>query len=59
MDESPRWLMLQGRYEEAANTLLKAARWQGASLPPRPQLIALLEKFRLEVSCTNGKIVNA
>lgn len=50
MDESPRWLTQKGRLQEAAKTLLKGARWQGATLPPRSELVTLLEKFRLEVS---------
>lgn len=48
MDESPRWLTQKGRLQEAAKTLLKGARWQGATLPPRSELVTLLEKFRLE-----------
>lgn len=50
MDESPRWLMLQGRLEEAAKTLRKAARWHRVTLPPQKELVVLLEKFKLEVS---------
>ncbi|XP_063844400.1 organic cation transporter protein-like isoform X2 [Scylla paramamosain] len=48
VDESPRWLMQKGRLQEAANNLLKGARWQGATLPTQPELVNLLEKFRLE-----------
>ncbi|XP_042208340.1 organic cation transporter protein-like [Homarus americanus] len=48
MDESPRWLMMQERYEEATKILRKAARWQGVSLPQHKELVELLNKFKLE-----------
>ncbi|KAK7073281.1 hypothetical protein SK128_015181 [Halocaridina rubra] len=45
LDESPRWLVLQGRLEEAAKILEKAARWQGASVPPHSELMNLLQNY--------------
>lgn len=42
--------MLKGRCHEAADALLKAGRWHGVTLPTRDRLVAMLEKFRLEVS---------
>lgn len=48
VDESPRWLMMQGRYKVAANTLMKAARWHSVTLPPRNELEQLLAKFHSE-----------
>ncbi|KAK3850102.1 hypothetical protein Pcinc_043172, partial [Petrolisthes cinctipes] len=58
MPESPRWLMLKGRCEEAAEALLKAARWHGVKLPSRTRLVSMLEKFRLE-SSDGGKDVGS
>ncbi|XP_066961045.1 organic cation transporter protein-like isoform X1 [Macrobrachium rosenbergii] len=45
LDESPRWLILQGRLKEAARTLKRGARWQGVTIPPHDELMNLLQSF--------------
>ncbi|KAG0724616.1 Solute carrier family 22 member 1 [Chionoecetes opilio] len=46
LDESPRWLIVRGRYSEALNVLRKAARWNNTSLPPTKELLAVMEDIR-------------
>ncbi|KAG0729303.1 Solute carrier family 22 member 13 [Chionoecetes opilio] len=46
LDESPRWLIVRGRYTEALQVLRKAARWNNTSLPPTKELRALMEQIR-------------
>ncbi|KAG7159295.1 Solute carrier family 22 member 1-like 2 [Homarus americanus] len=46
IDESPRWLAVQGRYEEALLVLQKAARWNKVSLPPTPHVLQCLKEER-------------
>nr|XP_053656596.1 organic cation transporter protein-like [Cherax quadricarinatus] len=42
IDESPRWLAVQGRHQQAIKVLQKAARWNNISLPPEQQLLDCL-----------------
>ncbi|XP_069157413.1 organic cation transporter protein isoform X2 [Procambarus clarkii] len=42
IDESPRWLMVQGRPHEALKVVKKGARWNKVSLPPDQHLLQLL-----------------
>ncbi|CAL4069503.1 unnamed protein product, partial [Meganyctiphanes norvegica] len=51
MDETPRWLVLKGRLEEAAKTLEKAARWHGVEIPEREKLIMILGNFQEQTRC--------
>ncbi|KAK3881347.1 hypothetical protein Pcinc_014219 [Petrolisthes cinctipes] len=41
MDESPRWLMVKGRREDAIRIFRKAARWHRVSLPSDQELLPL------------------
>ncbi|XP_076028809.1 organic cation transporter protein-like [Oratosquilla oratoria] len=50
LDESPRWLIVKGRYEEAVEVLEKAARWNGSTLPPRKNLLDILGEIASENS---------
>ncbi|XP_069185234.1 organic cation transporter protein [Procambarus clarkii] len=52
IDESPRWLMVRGHHDRALQVLEKAARWNNVQLPPRDQLLAMMEDISSEVmSC--------
>ncbi|XP_068202675.1 organic cation transporter protein-like isoform X1 [Palaemon carinicauda] len=43
IDESPRWLIVQGRHAEALKVLKKASRWNRATLPPDEDLLNLMK----------------
>ena len=43
IDESPRWLVVQGRHDEALRVLRKAARQNKATLPDDEELRAIME----------------
>ncbi|XP_050712093.1 organic cation transporter protein-like isoform X1 [Eriocheir sinensis] len=43
LDESPRWLIVSGRSEDAIRVIRRAARWHGADLPPEDELRHLTE----------------
>lgn len=50
LEESPRWLMVRGHQDRALHVLQKAARWNNVSLPPKEQLLAIMEDIRREVN---------
>ncbi|XP_045622952.1 organic cation transporter protein isoform X2 [Procambarus clarkii] len=50
MDESPRWLIVNGHHERALAILQKAARWNNATLPPEEDLRALMKIIQEESS---------
>lgn len=45
MDESPRWLIVRGRPEQARRVLEKAARWNKRTLPPKDKLDNLFSRI--------------
>ncbi|XP_063877911.1 organic cation transporter-like protein isoform X2 [Scylla paramamosain] len=49
IDESPRWLIVNGRPREALQVLTKVARWHGVDLPPEAEMKAVLEEQNAEV----------
>lgn len=49
LPESPRWLMMQGRHNEALKILKEVARVNGRSLPPQEELDALIGIMDKEV----------
>ncbi|XP_076047509.1 organic cation transporter protein-like [Oratosquilla oratoria] len=55
LDESPRWLIVKGRFDEAVKVLEKAARWNGVTLPPREELIELMKEILTEESGNEKK----
>ncbi|KAK3882237.1 hypothetical protein Pcinc_013377 [Petrolisthes cinctipes] len=56
LDESPRWLIVHGKFERASKTLVKAARWHKVTLPPSEDLQVLMHSIR-EESTTTKKAV--
>ncbi|KAG7157391.1 Organic cation transporter protein-like 6 [Homarus americanus] len=50
LDESPRWLIVQGQHDRAMKVLEKAARWNKATLPPRDQLLTMMKNIASENS---------
>ncbi|XP_027207541.2 organic cation transporter protein isoform X1 [Penaeus vannamei] len=55
MDESPRWLIIRGQHERALATLAKAARWNGATLPPEDDLRATMRDIQAETTSSAEK----
>ncbi|XP_069184863.1 organic cation transporter protein isoform X2 [Procambarus clarkii] len=54
-DESPRWLMVRGHHDRALQVLEKAARWNNVQLPPRDQLLAMMEDISSEAARVSGE----
>lgn len=48
LPESPRWLMMQGRFEEAVKILKNVVKVNKTSMPPTEEMDALRESFQLE-----------
>nr|XP_053640648.1 organic cation transporter protein-like [Cherax quadricarinatus] len=48
IDESPRWLIVNGHYDKALKVLEKASRWNKVSLPPEEDLRALMRNIQEE-----------
>ncbi|XP_042890618.1 organic cation transporter protein-like isoform X2 [Penaeus japonicus] len=55
MDESPRWLIIRGKHEQALATLKKAARWNGATLPPEDDLRRTMRDIEAETTSSTEK----
>ncbi len=46
--ESPRWLMAEGRFEEALKILKDGAKTNKRTLPPDDELLAMMDRFRTQ-----------
>ena len=49
MPESPRWLMAEGRFEEALAILKKGADTNNNTLPPDEEIIEMMRKIKEQV----------
>ncbi|XP_042206685.1 organic cation transporter-like protein [Homarus americanus] len=50
MDESPRWLIVNGQHDSALRVLQKAARWNNATIPLEEDLRDLMRNIQDEVT---------
>nr|XP_053633558.1 organic cation transporter protein-like [Cherax quadricarinatus] len=48
LDESPRWLIVNGRFDRALRVLRKAARWNKTTLPSTEELTLLMRAIQKE-----------
>ncbi|KAG0713014.1 Organic cation transporter protein [Chionoecetes opilio] len=55
IDESPLWLIVNGRPQEALQVFGKVARWHGVDLPPEAEIKKLVEKQAAEGQNTTPK----
>ena len=46
MPESPRWLVVQGRFEQAYRVLSQGARWNGRHMPAKEEVLRLMKAAR-------------
>ncbi|XP_042233844.1 organic cation transporter protein-like, partial [Homarus americanus] len=53
LPESPRWLVIHGKKEEALKVLTKAASVNGKTLPPEQEMLAAMD--RIKQKCLNMK----
>ena len=51
IDESPRWLIVTGRHEEALKVLRRAARLNKTTLPSDSELMYMFKAIEHEVIC--------
>ena len=50
--ESPRWLMMNGKYEESFEILHNMAKSNDKTLPPKDVMLAILKTLHQQVSIT-------
>ncbi|KAK7085702.1 hypothetical protein SK128_014631 [Halocaridina rubra] len=55
LPESPRWLMMQGRYEEAIKVLRKVAEVNKKSLPTKEEMDILITKMKQDTNEKKGE----
>ncbi|KAG0717071.1 Organic cation transporter protein [Chionoecetes opilio] len=55
IDESPLWLIVNGRPQEALQVFGKVARWHGVDLPPESDMKRLVEEQAAEAQNTSPK----
>ncbi|XP_042889431.1 uncharacterized protein LOC122264551 [Penaeus japonicus] len=52
LDESPRWLIVRGRHQQALRVLQKAGRWNRVALPAEEELYVIMEHIQKEAQKT-------
>ncbi|KAK8731695.1 hypothetical protein OTU49_007422, partial [Cherax quadricarinatus] len=55
INESPRWLIVRGRHQQALHVLHRAARLNKATLPPEDQLCKMMNDIQAEAEMANTK----
>ncbi|XP_045137877.1 organic cation transporter protein-like isoform X1 [Portunus trituberculatus] len=58
MDESPRWLIVRGRHDQAVQVLRKAALWNRVTLQPEADLCALMNEVQEESATCSSTPAN-
>ncbi|XP_076038620.1 solute carrier family 22 member 3-like isoform X2 [Oratosquilla oratoria] len=55
LPESPRWLILRGRYKDAINFLKTVARWNGRTLPSDEGLMEMMRRINIKDTEENNQ----